>query len=88
MLSALSKINHYSVAKQFDTYDFSTLYTSIPHLALKEALESLIQEAYRVRDSEYIVADTNGNAYWSDIQSTSSGKYNISNEMLIAYVEY
>ena len=59
VLSALRKI---SVAKQFDTYDFSTLYTSIPHPALKEALESLIQEAYRVRDSGYIVADTNGNA--------------------------
>ena len=88
VLSALSKINYFSVAKHFDSYDFSTLYTSIPHAALKEALESLIQEAYKVRDSEYIVADTNGNAYWSDIPSTSSTKYSINEEMLIAYVEY
>ena len=88
VLSALSKINYFSVAKHFDSYDFSTLYTSIPHAALKEALESLIQEAYIVRDSEYIVADTNGNAYWSDIPSTSSTKYSINEEMLIAYVEY
>ena len=88
VLSALCKINYFSVAKQCDTYDYSTLYTSIPHPALKEALESLIQEAYRVRDSEYIVADTNGNAYWSDIPSTSSAKHNITDEMLIAYVEY
>ena len=88
MLSALCKIYYFSVAKQFDTYNFSTLYTSIPHPALKEALESLIQEAYRVRDSEYIVADTNGNAYWSDITSTSSVKRNITDEMLIACVEY
>ena len=75
-------------AKHFDSYDFSTLYTSIPHAALKEALESLIQEAYKVRDSEYIVADTNGNAYWSDVPSTSSAKYSINEDMLIAYVEY
>ena len=88
VFSALSKINYFSVAKHFDIYDFSTLYTSIPHAALKEALESLIQEAYKVRDSEYIVADTNGNAYWSDIPSTSSTKYSINEEMLIAYVEY
>ena len=74
MLSALCKINYFSLAKQFATYDFSTLYMSIPHPALKEALKSLIQEAYRVRDSEYNVADTNDNAYWSDIPSTSSAK--------------
>ena len=29
VLSALSKINYFSVAKHFDSYDFSTLYTSI-----------------------------------------------------------
>ena len=84
----LDKINYFSTAKHFDSYDFSTLYTSIPHAALKEALESLIQEAYKVRDSEYIVADTNGNAYWSDVPSTSSAKYSINEDMLIAYVEY
>ena len=32
------------MAKHFDSYDFSTLYTSIPHAALKEALEILIRE--------------------------------------------
>jgi hypothetical protein len=88
VLSALDKINYFSTAKHFDSYDFSTLYTSIPHAALKEALESLIQEAYKVRDSEYIVADTNGNAYWSDVPSTSSAKYSINEDMLITYVEY
>ena len=53
VLSALSKINYFSTAKCFDSYDFSTLYTSIPHAALKEALKALIQEAYKVRGSEY-----------------------------------
>ena len=88
VLSALSKINYFSTAKCFDSYDFSTLYTSIPHAALKEALKTLIQEAYKVRDSEYIVADTNGNAYWSEVISTSSTKYNINEKTLIVYVEY
>ena len=67
VLSALSKINYFSTDKCFDSCDFSTLYTSIPHAALKEALKTLIQEAYKVRGSEYIVADTNGNAYWSEV---------------------
>ena len=42
VLSALSKINYFSTAKHLDSYDFSTLYTSIPHTSLKEALTSLI----------------------------------------------
>ena len=72
MLSTLNKINYFSTARHFDSYDFSTLYTSIPHVALKEALGTLVREAYKIRDSEYIVADTNGNAYWSDVPSSSS----------------
>ena len=35
-----------STAKQFDSFDFSTLYTSIPRASLKEALTSLIREAF------------------------------------------
>ena len=44
-----------------------------------------MQEAYRVRDSEYIVAGMNGDAYWSGIPCSSSAKHNI---MLVAHVEY
>ena len=64
------------------------LYTSIPHATLKEALKALIQEAYKVRGSEYIVADTNGNTYWSEVISTFSTKCNIYEKVLIVYVEY
>ena len=47
-----------------------------------------MQEAYRVRDSEYIVVDMNGDAYWSDIPCSSSIKHNINKNMLVAHVEY
>ena len=69
VLSTLNKINYFSKARHFDSYDFSTLYRSIPHAALKEALETLVCEAYKVRDSEFIVADTNGNTSWSDLRT-------------------
>ena len=35
-----------------------------------------------------IVADTNGNTYWSEVILTSSAKYNINEKMLVVYVEY
>ena len=40
------------------------------------------------RDSEYIVADTNRNAYWSDVPSSSSLKQSISEQVLVNYMEY
>ena len=36
----------------------SNLYTSIPHASLKRALVSLIKEAYKVRDSIFIVVNS------------------------------
>ena len=40
VLSMLNKINYFSTAKHLDSFDFSTLYTSIPHTSLLEALTS------------------------------------------------
>ena len=47
VLSTLDRVNYFSSAKHSDSYDFSTLYTSIPHDFLKYALKSLIQEAFK-----------------------------------------
>ena len=41
-----------------------------------------------VRDSQFIIADSTGYAYWSNVPSNSSSKQNITEEMLVAYVEY
>ena len=41
------------VAMQFDSFDFSTLYTNIPHDLLLACLEILIKEAYKVRGATY-----------------------------------
>ena len=88
VLSALHNINYFSTAKHFDSYDFSTLYTSIPHTDLKTALISLIKEAYRVRDNIYLIVDNRGRAFWSDVPSKASYKSSVTEEMLIILVEY
>ena len=41
-----------------------------------------------VRDSEFIIPDSTGNVYWSNVPSNSSSKQNITEEMLVTYVEY
>ena len=72
LTTCLAKIVYFSPAKHFDSFDFSTLYTSIPHDSLKMALTSLVMETYRVRGNKYLVVDKYGNACWSDIASTAS----------------
>ena len=55
VLSVLSRMNYFSSAKHSASYDFSILYTSIPHGSLKNALKHLMQEAYKVRDNTFLV---------------------------------
>ena len=88
ILDKLHRINHFSKAKHFDTFDFSTLYTSIPHISLKLALTTLIQETYRVRNCIYLVVNKFGKAYWSDIPSKSSCSQNIKEDKLIEMLEF
>ena len=57
-------------------------------MSLKEALTSLIKEAYKVRDNIYLVVDTRGKVFWTDNPSKEASKYNITEETLIKLVEY
>ena len=61
-------------------------YTSIPHASLKEALTSLIKEAFRVRDNIFLVVGSKGQAYWSDIPSRASSQHSITEHKLIEYL--
>ena len=69
---ATCSLNNFSTAKCFD---FSTLYTSIPHASLKKALTFLIKEAYKIRDVFLIVDNRNKRTYWSDIPSRASHQH-------------
>ena len=71
-----------------DSFDFSNLYTSIPHASLKTALVSLIKEAYKVRDSIFIVVDRYGKAHWSDSPSMAASSRSITEDKLVELVEY
>ena len=51
-------------------------------------MTALIKEAYKVRDNMYLVADTRGKAFWTDIPSKSASRYDITEETFIKLVEY
>ena len=47
------------------TYDFSKLYTSIPHEKLKEEIKLLVQKAYNGMNKKFIEV-TKSRASWSN----------------------
>lgn len=62
-------MNNNGHAKSVATYDFSTLYTNIPHNSLKEALSSIIEKCFANSKMKYITL-SNSEAYWSKNSST------------------
>ena len=85
VLHNLQKINDTSKAYHFDSFDFSTLYTSIPHSSLKNNLNTLVKEAYTIRGAKYLNIKRQGIAYWSQSQS---GERSITLNELVNMLEY
>jgi hypothetical protein len=80
VLKRVRNINLNRSAKCFDSYDFSTLYTSIPHNSLKVNIQILIDEAFKIRGAQHLCMDRLGSAYWAQ---SGCAKLNISTDLLI-----
>ena len=88
VLDRLRNINRTSRAKSFDSYDFSTLYTNIPHEALKTNIRNLITEAFKVRGSKYLIVSRDGKAHWSLQPSLWSACVSVDNSKLVEWTNY
>jgi len=64
IIKAINKINGKKRAKNIDTYDFSTLYTKIPHHILIQRLSAIINFVYKGGDKNCIRLSSNGTAFW------------------------
>ena len=76
VIDKLNKINSRNKAKSITTYDFSTLYTNIPHNDLIDKLEEVINIAFGGGKSKYIRVNDN-RAYWSNHKSNKHTYFNI-----------
>jgi hypothetical protein len=64
VLAAMNKINGKKSAKRISCFDFSTLYTNIPHDKLLEKLNNLVDFAFKGGNRNNICFNFNGSAYW------------------------
>ena len=76
--SILAPLNRNSDTKNLRTYDFSTLYTNIPHKLLKKEMQWVIHEAFRLSKSKYISIYAY-NAGWSNMLHLAT---NVSSKLL------
>ena len=85
VLKIIKKINENRHAKSVNTYDFSTLYTNIPHNSLKEALSIIIEKCFANSKMKYITLN-NCEAYWSKNQSTNL--FSLSKPTLLSCINF
>ena len=87
-MDRLHQINKTSKARKFDSYDFATLYTNIPHNALKNNIRSLVHEAFKIWGAKYIIVDRHGNENWSLESALSTVCVSVSKSKLVEWAEY
>ena len=81
IISILKRINCKKKAKSIATYDFSTLYTNLPHQKLISQLSKVIDLVYKGGDKTYIRVMENGTAFWAK----NKKKYILSIMQLVHY---
>ena len=85
VLHSMQTLNNTSTAKTLDTFDFSTLYTTIPHQSLKNSMKHLIEEAFKVRGALYLSITKRGKCFWNTDNKFDS---NITVSQLLDMVNY
>ena len=63
-MESLTKINKKQNAKSISTFDFSTLYTKIPHDKLIKELNEIIDFVFEAGNSKFIAISKNQKAFW------------------------
>ena len=72
ILESLNRINKKQNAKCISTFDFSTLYTKLPHDKLTKELSNIIDFVFDAGSNQYIAISNNNKAYWSKKKPKSS----------------
>jgi hypothetical protein len=72
VLDSLNHINKKQKAKSISTFDFSTLYTKLPHNKLTKELSEVIDFVFNAGNNQHIAISKYGKAYWSKTKPKTS----------------
>ena len=85
VVDTLNKLNDKKEAKTISTYDFSTLYTNIPHNKLIEVLSEIVLTSFNT-DTRKVLSVGKKRAYW--VKGFSTSRFHFSAEDIIACMEF
>ena len=85
IIESLKSVNKKKRAKSIATYDFSSLYTKLPHHQLKEKISSIIDFVFKGGNKSFIRISKNGKASWG---KKSKGIVGFTKASLKATVNY
>ena len=89
VLDFINMNNTMSGVKSINTYDFSTLYTSIPHDQLKNNLELFVNKVFTFKDKQYIIPNLfTKKAYFSNCSTRGNNKVCFSKDDLLECLFY
>ena len=77
VLETLNHINRKKNAKSISTFDFSTLYTKLPHDKLVKELSEVIDFVFNAGNNKYIAISNYGKAYWAKYRPKTSVSFTI-----------
>ena len=81
--------NLYSGRKGLTTFDFSTLYTSIPHFQLKDNLSKFVDRIFDIKCKQFVVCNTFlKSAYFTDSVTVNKSCVKFSKQSLLDCIFY
>jgi hypothetical protein len=89
-MEVLNGLHSIRRATALDSFDFSTLYTNIPHDQLKSHMSKLINEAFTCRNAKYMEVHKTFACWSSDacVASNSAGVYRLTVQQVIDLFNY
>ena len=88
LVKTLKKFNDRNNAKTVSTYDFSTLYTKIPHLKLKEVLHELTDFCFKGCTNSKILIHKNGARWSHDPKPKKEGQIQLNKKQVKDAISY
>ena len=89
VLQFMFNSNLYSGYKSLTTFDFSTLYNSIPHAQLKDNLNNCLSRLFGIKSKRFVVCNFFSKcAYFSDSNSISKSCIKFTLESLLECLNY
>jgi hypothetical protein len=89
VLDFMFENNFISGSKSISTFDFSTLFTSIPHYQLKDNLTKFVNRVFDIKDKNFVVCNEYlKNAYFSDCINVNKSYLKFSKDELLECIYF